>query len=292
MRVIALGLALTLATPSLSDEPLTPDQVDARPSTPPTATQPYGAEKYQVGDLRVPKGKGPFPVAVVVHGGCWTHGYANRKSTAPLASNLTEHGVATWNIDYRQLNKGGGWPGTFVDWGLATDYLRTLAKTYPLDLKRVYTVGHSAGAHGALWIAARRRLPATSEIRGKDPLPIKAAVAIDGPADLASFIGIDAMACGQPAIVPLLGGQPDQVPVRYTEASPERLLPLKVRQYIVTGQLISPAIAGAYRDKAAKSGDKVDVLELKGASHFDMIAPGLGRWREVEPFLLGAVGGK
>jgi len=52
-----------------------------------------------------------------------------------------------------------------------------LAKTEPLDLTRVLSVGYSAGALAALWVAAREKLPASSEIRGADPLRVSAAVA-------------------------------------------------------------------------------------------------------------------
>jgi hypothetical protein len=30
----------------------------------------YGSDKLQSGELRLPAGKGPFPVVAVIHGGC------------------------------------------------------------------------------------------------------------------------------------------------------------------------------------------------------------------------------
>src|SRR6476646_486275 len=58
-----------------------------------------------------------------------------------------EHGIATWNIEYLQVgDPGGGWPGTFLDWGLAADHLRVLAKSGPLDLTHVVAVGHRQGS--------------------------------------------------------------------------------------------------------------------------------------------------
>jgi hypothetical protein len=58
-----------------------------------------------------------------------------------------------------------------------------------LDLSKVAVVGHSARAHAALWVASRDRLAPQTALRGRPhPLKIKAAVAIDGPGDVAAFI--------------------------------------------------------------------------------------------------------
>jgi acetyl esterase/lipase len=47
---------------------------------------------------------------------------------------------------------------------LGADYLRELAPSTPIDLKRVIAIGHSAGGHLAAWLAARTRLPKSSEV--------------------------------------------------------------------------------------------------------------------------------
>ena len=135
---------------------MTSAQVTALPASTPYIRASYGFGPIEVGELRLPPGKGPFPVAVIIHGGCWAKGFATMRMLSPLADALTAKGFATWNIEYRQLgDTGGGWPGTFQDWGAALDHLRVLARTQPLDLKRVIVVGHSAGGHAALWLAAR-----------------------------------------------------------------------------------------------------------------------------------------
>jgi acetyl esterase/lipase len=129
--------------------------VAALPASIRTKTEAYGPDPLQVGDLRIlrmPKGLGPFPVAVIVHGDCWTKGFATLSYMSPLASALTDAGIATWNVEYRQVgDAGGGWPGTYLDWAAASHHLRILAKSYALDLKRVIAIGHSAGASGAFW---------------------------------------------------------------------------------------------------------------------------------------------
>lgn len=76
----------------------------------------------QFGELRLPKTKGPHPVAILVHGGCFVDQLPRRdpRDTAfeplrPLAAALADAGVATWNLEYRREgNPGGGWrPGAF-----------------------------------------------------------------------------------------------------------------------------------------------------------------------------------
>ena len=280
-------LAAVLLLPStLFAQYLGPRDVDALPATKPTAVLAYGTSPLQFGELRLPEGKGPFPVAVVIHGGCWTKGLATRQNTAPMASDLTKSGLATWNIEYRQVgDDDGGWPGTFLDWGAAADDLRQLAKTYPLDLSRVVVVGHSAGAHAALWVAARHRLPADSEIRGANPLPIKAVVALDGPCDLIGFVGLDEQVWGMPATVGLMGGAPSAQPKRYAQASPQALLPLGLPQFLISANTINAGKAQEYQKLAQARGDQVKTLTID-TGHFELIAPGQDAWTQVKRVIL------
>ncbi|WP_310496159.1 alpha/beta hydrolase [Sandarakinorhabdus sp.] len=289
--LVAAVLAPILLTGQASAQKLRPADVDKLPSRLPTLTASYGSDANQVGDLRLPDGlrfgKGPYPVVIVVHGGCWWKGYATRQNTAALASRLTELGFATWNIDYRQVGDvGGGWPGTFQDWSAATDHLRVLARSQPLDLGRVGVTGHSAGAHAAMWIAARRRLPAGSEVSSSDPLPIHAVVAIDGPPDPTSDLAAFEKGCGVPAVTSLFGGTPAEQPARYALGTPQALLPTGVRTGLVSASIfLSPASGQGYVAAATRAGDSAALLTLQGTGHFEVIAPGSPVWPQVEAFL-------
>lgn len=68
-------------------------------------------------------------------------------------------GFAVWNLEYRRIEGGGGWPATFLDIGAGVDHLRDLAVAHNLDLNRVIVTGHSAGGHLATWVAARPNIP-------------------------------------------------------------------------------------------------------------------------------------
>jgi len=270
---------------------LGPTDVAQLPALAPTVVVHYGPGPLQTGELRMPKGRGPFPIAIIVHGGCFTKGFATLSYMAPLATALAQRGIATWNVEYRQVgDSGGGWPGTYLDWAAAADHVRKLAHTYPLDLSRVIVVGHSAGATAALWIAGRKSLPFNSPIRSADPIHVTSAIAIDGPGDLAGWVGSDAAICGKPVIVPLFGGTAQEVPDRYAQGSPRSLLPLGVPQVLVSSSVLTESDANAYRDAAAAKLDRATVLVLHDAGHFDMLAPGTTAWSPVERLILAAVG--
>ena len=217
--------------------------------------------------------------------------FRHLKNTAAVASALLDDGIATWNIEYRQMgDPGAGWPNTFTDVGAGIDYLRTLAAKYPLDVGNVVVIGHSAGAHLALWGAGRPRLPAQSIVRGQHPLTVRAAVAIDGPGDLGSLVGPDARICGKPVIAPFMGGTPDEAPDRYRDASPKAMLPLGVPQYLVSAAVLSLADAQAYQTAARAGGDRAEVLSVTTGGHFGVIAPGTPFWQPVYEFIREAFG--
>src|SRR5205814_1584844 len=122
----------------------------------------YLTGPLRFGELYVPKGSGPHPVVILIHGGFWRVPYGLTLMQR-LADDLVQKKIAAWNIEYRRVgDAGGGWPGTLRDVARAADYLTTLAPRYALDLTRVVSVGHSAGGQLALWLAARSRLPKKS----------------------------------------------------------------------------------------------------------------------------------
>jgi acetyl esterase/lipase len=288
-RPLALVFGLALAANAAADPAMTPPQLHRLAVRAPTVVEHYGQAPLQIGELRVPDGDGPFPVAIVVHGGCYLSGYEDVGGTAPLASALTARGIATWNVDYRAVgDAGGGWPGTFDDLARAADHLRAIAASHRLDLGRVAVVGHSAGAHAALWLASRSR-ESRAPFAGVAALPIRYAVAIDGPPDLEAMIGTDAKICQQPVVLPLLGGAPSQVPERYREVTPGDHLPLGVPQLLVTSDVLPAAEAAAYRDAAIHAGDRVEVLSMH-EGHFGMLDPRTASWRGIEDRIAHALG--
>ncbi len=283
-RLVAAVLGAALMTGVGAAQGVDPERAykaEGARASKPAATISYGPSELQVADLRLPAGKGPFPVAVVIHGGCFMASVDKRSGIAGFADALTARGFATWNIEYRRVgDPGGGWPGTFQDIAAAVEKLADVAPKYRLDTKRVSLVGHSAGAYFALWAASRAKLPAPWN---KSRIAPVAVAAIDGPGDLAPFVGIDRQVCGRPVIVPLMGGTPAERPAEYRVASPASRLPLGIPQLLVgsdLADLMQPYIAAA---KA--SGDKVQTLMPPNANHFDVVTPTTPNGRAVVEFV-------
>src|SRR4051812_19391349 len=161
-----------LAMPASGQQPLSFDSVAALNAPPPDHRIAYGLGPLQFGNLRLPKRPGPHPVVLFIHGGCFLSQYSI-SHVAALEQAFADSGYAVWSIEYRRVgDDGGGWPGTFEDVARAADHLRSMAKQYSLDLRRVVAAGHSAGADFALWLAARSRLRPESPLRVKNPLMI------------------------------------------------------------------------------------------------------------------------
>lgn len=252
----------------------------------------YGNDPLNFGDLRLPNGPGPHPVAVVIHGGCW-RSENDLRHVSHLSAALTRSGIATWTLEYRRIgDKGGGWTGTFSDVAGGADYLRTLAKRFPLDLRRVVLVGHSAGGQLALWLAARRNLPRQSQLYSKDPLLVRGVVSLAGITDLRSF-SVGSAYCNA-SVAPLLGGTPEEVPERYAQASPIELLPFGVPLRLLRGSLdpiVSIEQSARFAKRAQDTGDPVEVWQIEGAGHFDLIAPFAPAWTRVERAVVSLLAG-
>jgi len=254
--------------------------IERLPTKPADHRVAYGREPLQYGELRLPKGRGPHPVVVVVHGGCWFSQYTVSHIRS-FAGALTEAGFATWAIEYRRVgDAGGGWPGTFQDVARGVDHLREMAREHRLDLGRVVFVGHSAGGQLALWLAGRPRLNKHSELYTPRPLRPRGAVSLAGINNLFDF----GPRCDE-AVSKLLGGPVKAVPQRYYETSPSEFLPLGVPQWLIHGALdkIVPLEQSTrYRDAGVRRGDRVRLTVLNSAGHFDLIAPGSTAWPAVE----------
>jgi acetyl esterase/lipase len=245
----------------------------------------YGPDTLHVGGLRLPQGPGPHPVVIVIHGGFW-RARRDRQYMGHLASALTAEGFATWNIEYRRIgDSDGGWPGTFHDTGLAADHLRSLAREYALDLSRVISLGHSAGGHLALWLAARPRIPDDDPLYSASPLSLAGAVSLAGVADLCTAWDL---ALSEQVVETFLGGSPYTVPERYATASPFELLPLGVPQVLVHGTIdddVPYSISLRYTEAARTRGDDARLATLEGMDHFALVDPHSPAW----PTVLDAV---
>jgi acetyl esterase/lipase len=271
--------------------------------TPPRADHrlAYGANPIQFGDLWMPataRAGSLVPVVVVIHGGWWQSAY-DLGYCGFLCQALKTQGVAAWSMEYRRVgDAGGGWPGTMQDVAAGFDFLATVARSYPIDLKRVIAVGHSAGGQLAFWLAGRHHVPPGSVLHEPQPkVALQGLVGLAGAVDLRLTIdlgGYFQFANGKPSVEGLMGGSPKQWPERYAAANPGDLLPLSVPQVLVQGSQddqIPSVLPGRWAEMARRQGDRVEVKIVGGTDHFDVVDPESKAWPVVRDAVMGLLKG-
>jgi acetyl esterase/lipase len=238
----------------------------------------YGAAPDQFGDLYRPTDIAHAGTVVVIHGGFWHSAY-DLTLGAPLAADLAARGYTAWNLEYRRVGGGGGWPATLADVAAGIDHLDTL----DVDTSRVTAIGHSAGAQLAVWAAGRRALDAGSP---GARVQLTAVVAQAGVLDLTTAA---ATAVGGTAVPDLLGGSPDQVPQRYAGADPIRQVPLAATVLCLhsrADQDVPFVQSTSYVAAATAAGATAELRETEG-DHFALIDPTAAPWRTVVAALPG-----
>jgi acetyl esterase/lipase len=282
MRWLGLMVAMMIAS-SAAAAPATVDDYMNQPQARPAARIAYGPAPAQVAELFLPAGRGPHPVVVLIHGGCYLAEYEGLRQASGIAADLARRGYAVWNVEYRKLGEAGaGYPGTFQDVADAVDRLRIEAPRRRLDLKRVVALGHSAGGHLALWAAARAKLPKSSPLWRADPLPIGGVVSLGGIGDLEGQGAIFAGACGPTPIPRMIGA--GSRPRPYADTSPAELLPTGVPVTMISGELdhvMPPATGRAYVARLKAAGDAGEAIAIPNATHFDVVMPTTAAWQVV-----------
>ena len=291
---LAAAAVLTPVAVAAQDAPkplLTWPDLTERAKPAPDATVDYGTDPYQKVDVWVPQGKGPFPTVLMVHGGCWTTSIADRSLMNWIADDLRKDGIAVWNIDYRGVDRpGGGYPGTFTDTAAAADVLKANARKYHLDAKHVVAVGHSAGGHLALWLAARGKIARTSPLYTRSPLKIAHAISLGGLPDLEATAASPDNGCGIEVVGKLVGA-PGSRPDVYADTSVPRLLPLGVAQDLVNGQedkIIPLRMGTDYVAAARAKGDSAELHIVEQTGHVELVAPETAAWATTKRLIRAA----
>jgi acetyl esterase len=121
------------------------------------AGKPWLARIYQ------PKGAGPFPTIIDVHGGAWHNG--DRTNNAGIDRALAARGILVAAVDFRQPPEAG-YPASICDVNLAVRWLKAHADEFN-GTTAVGAFGNSSGGHQVVLSALRPRHPAYSAL----PLP-------------------------------------------------------------------------------------------------------------------------
>ena len=114
-------------------------------------------------DVIVPRGEGPHPTLIYIHGGGWVGG---SKETVLLRQlPYLEMGWAVVNVGYR-LARVALAPAAVEDARCALRWVHANAEEYGFDTNRIVTSGHSAGGHLSLTTAI---LPASAGLDRRCP---------------------------------------------------------------------------------------------------------------------------
>lgn len=96
-------------------------------------------------DLHIPDGPGPFPAAILVHGGGFDSG--NRATNmAPTFQPLAGAGFAWFSIDYRMAPEFR-FPQAKEDMDAAIKWVKANAEEYRVDVSKIVISGESAGGY-------------------------------------------------------------------------------------------------------------------------------------------------
>lgn len=292
-RLLPVFLLAAGTQAALAANPMTLDDYLALTGPAPTAHLAYGPAPSQYAELFLPQGGGPFPVAVLVHGGCWTSKFGGITQLRNMAGALAARGIAVWNVEYRRSDEaGGGYPGTYQDMHAALDLLAAQAPARKLDLKRMVAVGHSAGGQLVQWMAGRAKIPTSSPLYRAHPLPVPNVVSLGGLADLRKEAALIKSSCGRDT-VELAGTPSKERPDVFVDTNAAELAPNGSRTWLVTGELDTispPRVAHDYAARVRKLGDAAEVVILPGASHYDEVAATSPAWPQVLGVIERALG--
>ncbi len=292
--VVAAALALGGAASAVAAPLMGWPALLGRPLPAATERVAYGSDPLEVADLWLPDGPGPHPLVVMVHGGCWQTDVAKVTIMNYVAEDLRRHGAAVWNLEYRGVDRpGGGYPGTFTDVADGADAVRKLAASRHLDLRHVVAVGHSAGGHLVLWLAARDGLPAASPLRRAHPLRVSVAFSLGGLPDLEAAMAPGTNTCDSDPPRRLVGEPSAARPSVFADTSPAVMSPPRAAVTLINAErdrIAPPAFAAAYAARVGTKGPAPRTVVVPDEGHVELISPGSKSWDVTRGLILKSLG--
>ena len=222
-------------------------------------------------DASIPDGAGPFPAAILVHGGGWVAG-SRKVEVAPLFKPLSDAGIAWFSIDYRLATGPLNFGVAVQDVEEAIRFVKAHSRQYRVDPDRIALVGESAGGQLA-GMAALGNAPDNT---------VKAVVAIYAPTDLVGLVKTSGLIPSQ--IRDGLQGTPLEglLLARLAELSPiERVhagMPPFLMIHGTADRLVPFAQSRAMCSKMQTVGAPCELFRVPGAGH------GI-RWWEDDPVI-------
>ncbi len=155
-------------------------------------------------DACVPEGIGPFPAAILVHGGGFVAGDKQEYITY-IFQPLSDAHFVWFTINYRLAPKYK-FPAATDDVERAIQYVKAHASEYKVDPSRLALIGESAGGHLVSYVGARNRpaarVAAVVSMYGIHDFVSRAVKMAGQPSEaLSSFLGVDQLNAGTAAIL-------------------------------------------------------------------------------------------
>jgi acetyl esterase len=222
-------------------------------------------------DAHVPDGPGPFPAAILVHGGGWVAG-DKRQYITYLFQPLTDARIAWFSVNYR-LAPRYAFPVPAEDIERAITYVRANAAKYKVDTRRITLIGESAGGHLVSYVGARNgprsRVAAVISMYGIHDF-IAASIAWKPlPHELLDLFGIRAV-------------DADTAP-RLIRASPVTYISREMPPFLLIhgskDEDVPYEQSVEMCDKMKKAGARCQLLTIEGAPH------GMDHWESHPEFL-------
>ena len=222
-------------------------------------------------DAHIPDGAGPFPTAILVHGGGWVAGDKQQYITY-IFQPLTDAGFAWFSINYR-LAPQYKFPNDAEDVERAIRFIKTNAAKYKVDPQRIALIGESAGGHLVSYVGARNqpesRVAAVVSMYGIHDFISACVEWKPVPTEILQLFGISEVdAEAAPALV-------KASPVTYIK----RDMPPFLLMHGTKDEDVPYAQSVEMCSKMKKAGAHCDLIPIEGAPH------GMDHWEPVPEFL-------
>ncbi len=219
-------------------------------------------------DLARPRGDGPFPAVVCLHGGGWVGG--DRHQMEQTIKVLAAHGYVALTPDYR-VAPHDPFPAAVEDCKAAVRWLRANASRLHVDPNKVGALGFSAGGHLASLLGVTVNSDGLEGGGGNagESSRVQAVVSFFGPTDLARDDWDRETVEGN--LVPFLGGKPAERPDAYRKASPLTYVRKESPPFLFVhgteDKVVPPAQSQDMAEKLRAAGAAARVVLLEGEGH-------------------------
>jgi acetyl esterase/lipase len=237
-----------------------------------TAGLSYGPDPRNRLDIYTPReSTAPAPVVVFFYGGNWTSG--ERADYAFVGRALASRGIVAVIADYR-LYPAVHYPEILDDSARAVAWTLREAAQYGGDPRRVFVMGHSAGAYNAAMVALDDRWLAPYSVK---PAALRGWIGLAGPYD---FLPIENRTVRPVFFYPET--PPDSQPANHVGANGPPALLIAARN----DKLVDPVRnTGGLARRLRGAGVKVDEQYFDGVSHATLVASIAAPLRALAPTL-------